>query len=149
MCVCVFCPQVSRDHQHPGREDLRSGSSQPGQEAVGHGRGLGVSGVLQPQQTGGEAPSSRSQRRRPVVSSVPTPSGGRLSDPGEGWNGPFCCFAAPSQTRRARGRQHTPPHKCESSCFAWRISLFVGFGDVFFFFFLHTSTTRPTSVHAR
>lgn len=55
-CVCVYlsCLQVSGDHQHPGWEDLCSGSSQPGQEAVGPGCGIGLPSVLQPEQTRGE-----------------------------------------------------------------------------------------------
>lgn len=51
--LCLFCLQVSGDHQHPGWEDLCSGSSQPGHQAVGPGRGLRVPGGLQPQQAGG------------------------------------------------------------------------------------------------
>lgn len=50
VCVCSV-PQVSGDHQHPGRPDLCSGPSQPGQEAVGPGCFLGWPGVVQPQQT--------------------------------------------------------------------------------------------------
>lgn len=49
----VFYSQVSGDHQYPGRADLGSGSSQPGQEAVGPGCRLRVPGLLQPQQTRG------------------------------------------------------------------------------------------------
>lgn len=51
--VCVFCLQVSCDHQYPGWQDLRFGSSQPGQEAVGPRCWLRVPGVLQPHQTWG------------------------------------------------------------------------------------------------
>ena len=50
----ALCSQVVGDHQHSGRTDLGSGPSQPGQEAVGPGRGLGLPGLLQPQQTRGE-----------------------------------------------------------------------------------------------
>lgn len=49
----VLCPQVSGDHQYPGWADFSSGSSQPGQEAVGPGCWLRLFGVLQPQQTWG------------------------------------------------------------------------------------------------
>lgn len=54
VCLCLLWSQVPGDHQHPGWEDLCSGSSQPGQEEVGPGCGIRVPGVFQPQQTRGK-----------------------------------------------------------------------------------------------